>query len=515
MATKKDIPELLRQGIEAAREGRKAEAQRFFEQVTELDENNEKGWFWLASVVETDEERRICLSNVLHINPNNERAQRALAALDSKPKAKKQQNDTESDEVVAGVSQKQLRLIIGAGSVAVALILVIGLVVIVGNNNRIAAENSAATAVAAAQTAERSAIETQQAVETQAALDIGATQTAMITPTIEITTTPIIATLPPTWTYTPSPTIEATLAALPAPLGLSGRLVVWSGRDELSTGYLRLGYYNLDFGNQYTQIGSALGNYISIADNGDRVLYERYDPLLFSRVIEASNLNGTEVVNIAELYIGESITIVEPQMPDFGPFGQSVTFVAKTLNRNSNQVFVVTLGEVPPGVSRVKQLTDDDVDYTFPAFSPDGSRIVAVRSDLNSANPSVDLVNIDVSSGGKFLVTNDLSATIETHPRWTRDSRQVVYAAASANAPDNHDIFIRSADGAGSALPIYRDPSDDTFPVLSPDGRYLAFSSNRNGKIDIYVYEQNTQALSQLTNTVEADYPGEWWQPGT
>jgi hypothetical protein len=40
-----------------------------FEQVTELDENNERAWFYLAQVVDTDEDRCIALKNVLVINP--------------------------------------------------------------------------------------------------------------------------------------------------------------------------------------------------------------------------------------------------------------------------------------------------------------------------------------------------------------------------------------------------------------------------------------------------------------
>ena len=40
---------------------------------------------WLASVVDTPRERRLCLENVLEINPNNQRAREALAALGPAP----------------------------------------------------------------------------------------------------------------------------------------------------------------------------------------------------------------------------------------------------------------------------------------------------------------------------------------------------------------------------------------------------------------------------------------------
>lgn len=45
------------------------------------DERNETAWLWLSGAVDNDEERAICLENVLTINPANERARRGLEEL--------------------------------------------------------------------------------------------------------------------------------------------------------------------------------------------------------------------------------------------------------------------------------------------------------------------------------------------------------------------------------------------------------------------------------------------------
>ncbi|HFD38813.1 MAG TPA: tetratricopeptide repeat protein [Anaerolineae bacterium] len=74
--------ELLRQGIAAVKAGQKEEARRLLMQVVELDEHNEQGWLWLSGVVETIEDRRICLENVLTINPDNAHAQTGLAWIE-------------------------------------------------------------------------------------------------------------------------------------------------------------------------------------------------------------------------------------------------------------------------------------------------------------------------------------------------------------------------------------------------------------------------------------------------
>ena len=65
---------MLREGIEAAQNGKTSEARNLLLRVTEADANNEKAWLWLASISEYPEELLVFLNNVLNINPNNERA---------------------------------------------------------------------------------------------------------------------------------------------------------------------------------------------------------------------------------------------------------------------------------------------------------------------------------------------------------------------------------------------------------------------------------------------------------
>ncbi|HSD83689.1 MAG TPA: tetratricopeptide repeat protein [Anaerolineae bacterium] len=78
------IDALLKQGIAAARAGRKDEARQQLLQIIELDEENEQAWLWLSGVVESDADRRVCLENVLTINPANAAAQKGLRLLDER-----------------------------------------------------------------------------------------------------------------------------------------------------------------------------------------------------------------------------------------------------------------------------------------------------------------------------------------------------------------------------------------------------------------------------------------------
>ncbi len=76
-----DTMPMLNRAIIAAKAGRKTEARQLLEAVLDADERNERAWLWLSGVVDSDEERVICLENVLSINPANQAARRGLAIL--------------------------------------------------------------------------------------------------------------------------------------------------------------------------------------------------------------------------------------------------------------------------------------------------------------------------------------------------------------------------------------------------------------------------------------------------
>src|SRR5512145_1640430 len=73
----------LDDAIQAIRMGNREEGRRMLEEILEVDENNEQVWLWLTSVVEQDEDREVCLENVLALNPNNIVARKGLEALRS------------------------------------------------------------------------------------------------------------------------------------------------------------------------------------------------------------------------------------------------------------------------------------------------------------------------------------------------------------------------------------------------------------------------------------------------
>lgn len=85
--TSREFLTYFKAGKEAAREGDRAMAHRMFRQAIEIDPYHEQVWLWLASVLESDTDRRVCFENVLEMNPSNPTARRQLMLLEEKAAA--------------------------------------------------------------------------------------------------------------------------------------------------------------------------------------------------------------------------------------------------------------------------------------------------------------------------------------------------------------------------------------------------------------------------------------------
>src|SRR5262249_8337382 len=85
-------------------------------------------------------------------------------------------------------------------------------------------------------------------------------------------------------------------------------------------------------------------------------------------------------------------------------------------------------------------------------------------------NGNFDIWIHDAVRGLKTRITSD--AAFEDRPIWSPDGKRIAFAS---NRGGNWDVFIQAADGSGQAEPLLATPQDDFLMDWSRDGKYLIF----------------------------------------
>jgi len=169
-------------------------------------------------------------------------------------------------------------------------------------------------------------------------------------------------------------------------------------------------------------------------------------------------------------------------------------------------------------------LDGEIADWTTPRFSPDGKRVLVRKA----ASPACSLWLLDLERGVKTRMPFDLDAH---DPLWSPDGASILFDAAGAAqaglfqvssdgstppalllearehklsshsmSPDGHLLALTSSEDAATAPDIeifdmqtrqrasfLKTKSAESNPAFSPDGRYLAYSSDETGDDEVYL----------------------------
>ncbi|MBC7262397.1 MAG: PD40 domain-containing protein, partial [Chloroflexi bacterium] len=99
---------------------------------------------------------------------------------------------------------------------------------------------------------------------------------------------------------------------------------------------------------------------------------------------------------------------------------------------------------------------------------------------------------------------NDMS------PTWSPDGK---YIAFVSDRDGNKEIYVMKADGT-QQINLTRHPAEDWTPSWSPDGKSIAFASYRDGNWEIYVMGADGSNPQRLTRHNAADYASCWSPDG-
>lgn len=195
-------------------------------------------------------------------------------------------------------------------------------------------------------------------------------------------------------------------------------------------------------------------------------------------------------------------------------------WIAFESRRGENADYEIMI--MAPNGSRQTNLSNTWADDVAPAWTPDGRRIAFVSfRDTATGKWETDPGSIYVMafdpasglSGEVRRITDDGGS--EGWPTWSPDGRRIAF---HSDRSGNWDIWIANADGSGLTR-LTRHPGPDRFAAWSPDGAKIAFTSRRSGNDDVWVIDV-AEALDSgddagainLTRSPGADrYP--FWSP--
>jgi len=182
-----------------------------------------------------------------------------------------------------------------------------------------------------------------------------------------------------------------------------------------------------------------------------------------------------------------------------------------------------------------EQITETPAPYSAPRLSPDGRIVVSRDGELwiQDSRKAMSALTSGIRSGNSYAALTPDGSKIVFHTQtglaWIRpDGTDKVHpiAGTTANdypgsiAPDNStlafvrqsaqtsgDVYVLSLNSDASPYPIVTGEAYDGGAQISPDGRWLAFASERSGAFEVYLQKFPTADRVTAVSTHEGSQP--------
>jgi Tol biopolymer transport system component len=158
--------------------------------------------------------------------------------------------------------------------------------------------------------------------------------------------------------------------------------------------------------------------------------------------------------------------------PRVSPDGRSVAF--RQVRGQQSEVHVYDLAR-----GSTTRLTQDDFDQGL-EWHPDG-RSLAIAARRKDAS-GIFLKNLDGRE--RLLVATPPGVTAIRNMAWSPDGTQLAYTVQTGRA---HDIHVVTMGETPTTRPLLASAASEYSPRFSPDGRWLAYSSDQSGQQEVYV----------------------------
>jgi hypothetical protein len=151
--------------------------------------------------------------------------------------------------------------------------------------------------------------------------------------------------------------------------------------------------------------------------------------------------------------------------------------VLRTDRTNSGDIWLMDIERHVPN-----RLTFEGANLSGLAWSPDTQRIAYPNA---GSPPNLFVQEVSTAGSTERLVS---SHNTQTFPDWSPDGRFLIYAEA-VNDPSSTtrtDLQLLSLDGSKTITPYLRTRFAETHGRFSPDGKWVAYTSDESGRDDVY-----------------------------
>ena len=214
----------------------------------------------------------------------------------------------------------------------------------------------------------------------------------------------------------------------------------------------------------------------------------------------------------------DDASTTRPMEPSAGSFakngggsggGQRIIFTSNIDDATNFEVYSMN-----PDGTGITRLTNNSAFDASPVWSPDGKR-VAFASDRYKPGAGADIFVMNADGTNVVRLTN--GSGLNFFPSWSKDGKQIAFASTRAVAGsvdnDDLDIYVMNDDGT-NVTRLTTTPGEDSKPAWSPDGRLIAFVSDRDhagtDAIDLYVMNPDGSNVGRVTNQTGRVWSASW-----
>jgi Tol biopolymer transport system component len=318
--------------------------------------------------------------------------------------------------------------------------------------------------------------------------------TPVVLPTVA-TSTPISDIITPTQpmvTMTATATPPApTLTSIPTPIGGGSG---WIAYVSDSAGNLDI--YSMDLANPKP---SALTS--SQADDNDPAWSPNSVDLAFDSNPDGRAIYVTNVYDLAQTHSVTSLS--DNSYPAWSPDGQKIAFVS--VQDGNADIYVINVDGSEP-----LRLTEDAAWDADPTWSPDSKQIAFVSDRDERGGFQIYVMNADGSNQTR-LPNNRPLGTWNSFPNWSHDGGYIVFQSRD-NSDSSFQIYVMRANGKAKPIQL-TSVGNNEMAEWSPDGKLIAFTTNRDGNNEVYMMNTDGSGQVNLTNNPAND-SAPAWQPG-